>query len=228
MIFQLTQKLHAYLHSSDGREEILNPPNTTKINKIKNKLLRTEVPFRVKYGIKRWLNGQEVKLIIEEAKGKFRSVVRDIESQLQKIEIDMTEIVVTRVDFDDTQIAFVFGIALFPLAMIIGPILALMSDFIASVFRGIVANHIYDVCLQSILMTVLENSFETSFGVEYDKEIDRIFKGSSPNVIESMLRTYKILFENQKTIKFKKESYRRLEEKVRIIQITTEKLERHF
>lgn len=109
IITKLAEKLQAYLYSSRGREDILNPPHKQIICEVSYRSLDKEVPARVQSGIQRWCEGQEVKAIIDDADAKMKSTVEEIESQLQEIEIEMTGIY-TRVE--DSTGAVILGLGL--------------------------------------------------------------------------------------------------------------------
>lgn len=77
-------------------------------------------------------------------------------------------------------------------------------------------------------MIELEGCFKKAFGVEYDKVIVRIFDEALPKVIEGLLTKNKRLFDVQKDVKQNKQSFLRLEEKIRQIQIATEHFEKNY
>lgn len=210
IISTLAEKLHAYLHSSHGREHILNPPDTTRISEVSYTSLTEEVPSRVKTGIQKWCDGQEVKSVIEDADAKIRSLVKDIESKLKEIEIEMTGINTT-VDNSPSGAALIgLGLGLlflpfsivftFVFALVFAPIFMAWGWVIGAEGRRQKANDIYDECLTKISMYELKESFEKSFGVEYGKIIVRVFDESLPKVIESLRKTNTKLLEEHKFI----------------------------
>lgn len=227
----LTEKLYAYLHSKDGRKEILNPPEITPINDIKYNSLKEVVPFRFSSGIQRWCEGQEAKLIIEAADAQLKPVARNIESKLRNIEIKMTGMK-TIIIYDRTHETFnnSFGGPIYPLSVkfVIGlsvlffPILFDGGSFINKVIRGLHANNIYDACLKNISISKLREGFEASFGVAYSETLDCIFDKYLLTSIRSLLITNERLLENEQ----RRESLMRLEEKIREIQIASEKFEK--
>lgn len=92
IISKLAEVLHTYLHSSLGREDILNPPDTRGISDVMVASLLEEVHSRLKNGVQRHCERREVQSFIEDADTRLRSLVKDIEQQLQDLEIEISEI----------------------------------------------------------------------------------------------------------------------------------------
>lgn len=90
IINSLTKKLHDYLISHDGKEEILNPHGSKPISKISFISLQHEVQSRFRNGLQRWDTGQEAALIMKPADDYLKSQIKDVESKLHEIEISMT------------------------------------------------------------------------------------------------------------------------------------------
>lgn len=234
---QLAEKLYAYLYSSHGREEILNPPGETKIWDVSYRSVGQEVQSRLQSGINRWCDGQEVKSIIEDADTKIRLSVNDIESKLLEIEIEMTGLdprvegsrVILGLGLSLGLLFLPFSIVLtFVFAVVFAPLYIAWGWVIGSAGVRKKADEIYDECLGKISKLELQESFENSFGVEYGKVIIRIFEESVPKVIESLLITNKKLLVEHKAIKQKSESFMRLKGKIQKIQTATENFERDF
>lgn len=237
IISTLAEKLHAYLHSSRGREQILNPPGTTRIFEVANTSLTEEIPARVKNGIQQWCDGQEVKSVFDDADAKIRSLDKDIESKLKEIEIEMTGINTTSENstIQASLIELGLGLPFLPSSIVFTFVFPL--DFsrifkawclvIGVVGRRQTANDIYDECLTKISMSTLKASFEKSFGVEYGKIIVRIFDEWLPKVIESLRKTNTKLLEEHKSIKQNRDSLMRLKDNIQEIQVTTENFERN-
>lgn len=238
IISKLADKLYAYLHSSRGREEILNPPHKTIICEVPYRSLEKEVPARVQSGIQRWCDGQEVKSIIDDADSKIRSTVEEIESKLQEIEIEMTGIYTA---VEDSTGAVILGLGLglgflflpfsivftFVFALVIAPLYIVWGWFVSSADVRQKADEIYNECLSKVSMSELKASFSKSFGVEYNKVIVRIFDEGIPNIIESLRTTNKKLLEEHKSIKQKRDSFMRLKENIQKIQEATKNFEIH-
>lgn len=235
VVSKLAEKLYSYLHSSNGREEILNPPGTKKIIDVSYFLLTDEVPSRFQNGIKRWCIGQEVKTIIEDADAKLRSFSQAIGLRLREIEIDMTGAYASGPKNPDGAM-IVLGIILLPLTLVLAivtvvlflPIGLAVSVFIGSGMRRKLADDLYDACLKQISLSGLMEGFENSFGVEYGKAISRVFDESLPNVIDSLLTLNKRLLVRHNDIKQKEESLMRLKGKILKIQTATEHFERNI
>ncbi|XP_063437683.1 uncharacterized protein LOC134718824 isoform X2 [Mytilus trossulus] len=234
---QLTEKLYTYLNSSHGREEILNPPGKTKIWNVAYRSVGQEVQSRLQSGINRWCDGQEVKAIIEEADAKVRLRVKDIESKLLEIEIEMTG-VDPRVEGSTIILGLGMSLGLlflpfsivftFVFTIVFAPIYFAWGWVIGSAGVQKKADAIYDECVGKISKNELKEGFEKSFGVEYGKVIVRIFEESVPKVIESLLITNKKLLAEHKAIKEKSESFMRLKGKILKIQTATEHFESDF
>lgn len=237
IISTLAEKLHAYVHSSQGRKQILNPPGTTRIFEVTNTSLTEEILARVKNGIQQWCYGQEVKSVFVDADAKIRSLGKDVESKLKEIEIEMTGINTTSdnstiqaslielglgLPFLPSSIVFTF---VFPLDF--SPIFKAWCLIIGVVGRRQTDHDIYDECLTKISMSKLKASFEKSFGVEYGKIIVRIFDEWLPKVIESLRKTNTKLLEEHKSIKQNRDSLMRLKDNIQEIQVTTENFERN-
>ncbi|XP_052084422.1 uncharacterized protein LOC127721667 [Mytilus californianus] len=237
IISMLAEKLHAYLHSGHGQSEILCPPGKTSICDVSYSSIGEEVPQRIQSGIQRWCDGEEAKSIIEDADAKIKAFVKDIESKLQEIEIEMTGIDV-RADTSSTGAAILglgLGLGLlflpfsivftFVFALAFAPIYMAWGFFLGAGGRRQKVNEIYDDCLRKISMSDLKASFASSFGVEYGKVIVLIFDESVPKVIGSLLTTNKKLQDEYQAIKRKKKSFMRLKENIRNIQTATENFE---
>lgn len=233
IIDKLTTKLNNYLHSSKGREDILNDPGAIEISEVQFKEIQDEVHSRFRYAIKRWCEGHEVKLIIEDATEKIRSLSRDLDIELREIEFAMTGIhtrgacinySMTTIDkFDGFHFLFasifvmVFALLIFPLVLFDKG-----RFLLASLFRRCLALDTYNACLKQISKPKLQEIFEKSFGKEYNKMVVQIFDESLLKTIENLLRINERLNDD---IQQKKESLMRLEENIRKIQIATEKFE---
>lgn len=238
MIKTLAKKLHEYLNSSKGREEILNPPGKKRISEVSILFISEEVPFRLQSGIRSWCKGPEVKSIIEDADDKIRVFANDIELKLHEIEVDMRG--GTDTYADSTYIpggaTIVLGLLLLPVTLvlvIVVGILAIPTVLLVSLFTGSenrlnMANSIYDQLVQKIPMPLLRGGFEQSFGIEYSKAIVRVFDESLPNVTESLLIMNEKLLHTQNDIKQKEKSFKRLEKKIQQIQIATNNFERDY
>lgn len=235
IISELTEKLHSYLHSPEGREHILNPPDTKGICEVSYICLSGEVPARLKSGIQRWCKGQEVKQIIDDADTKIRAHVEDILSKLQEIELVMTG-PDTSVQYSPNSSIIFLGLLLLPLAIVISVAFALISVplfwggyliFGSDLYRK-TADMIYDSCLSQISTSVLEESFEKSVGAEYSKVIISIFDKSLPNVLNSLIATNERLLDTHKDIKQKQESFVRLGDKISKIQEATKDFEKKY
>lgn len=231
---QLADKLHAYLYSSQGREEILNPPGETKIAEVSYRTLGKAVPSRIQSGINRWYHSQEVIRIIEDAYANSRLRIKDIELKLLEIEIELTG-VDPRVVGSSTFLWLGLGLGFlllpfstvfsFVIAVVFAPLYIAWGWVIGSAGVRKKADEIYKKCLGKISKRELKESFENSFGVEYDEVIIRIFEESVPRVIESVLITNEKLLAGHKAIKQKSESFMRLKGK---IQTATENFESDF
>lgn len=239
IVTTLAEKLHEYLNSINGREEILNPPGKERISEVSFLFISEEVPFRLQSGIKKWCNnGPEVKSIIEDAEEKIRVFVKDIELELHEIEVDMKGGTDTYNDstYSPGGATIVIGLLLLPitlaLALVVGilaiPIVLAMSIFNGSEKRLKLANTIYDQLVQNIPMPLLRRGFEQTFGIAYGKAIVRVFDEYLPNVIESLLIMNEKLLHTQNAIKQKEESFKRLEKKIQQIQIATDNFERNY
>ncbi|XP_071140049.1 uncharacterized protein [Mytilus edulis] len=238
IITKLAEKLQAYLYSSRGREDILNPPHKQIICEVSYRSLDKEVPARVQSGIQRWCEGQEVKAIIDDADAKMKSTVEEIESQLQEIEIEMTGIY-TRVE--DSTGAVILGLGLglgflflpfsivftFVFALVIAPLYIVWGWFVSPAGVRQKVDEIYNECLSKVSMSELKASFAKSFGVEYNKVIVRIFDESIPKLIASLRTTNKKLLDEHKSIKQKRDSFMRLKENIQKIQEATKNFEIH-
>lgn len=238
LIDTLALKLHDYLKSSKGREEILNPPGKQRISEVSFLYISEEVPLRLLSGMKRWCKGQEVKLIINEANERIMVFVKDIELQLHEIEVEMRGVTGTSPDFRYSPggASIVLGILLLPLTLVflivVGivaiPVVFIMSLFKGSDYRLNLANDIYDKCVQKIPMHVLKGVFEQSFGKEYSKAIVRVFDESLPNMIESFINMNKKLLDKKNDFKKKENSFKQLEKNIQQIQIATDNFERDY
>lgn len=231
----LAGKLYTYLHSDDGREEILNPLGKKKISKVSLLFLPTEVPLRFQNGLKKWCKGQEVETIIEEADEKIKSFAANIESKLHSIVIDMTGANESE-SFSFNGATIALGILFLPLTLVLAivvvvvflPIGLLFSVALGSEHRLEIANGLYKQCRDQFSMSYLKDGFEKSFGVEYGRAIERVFDESFPNVIESLFDTNQYLLDNNQAIKQAEESLKRLEKKIQQIQIATDNFERNY
>lgn len=228
IITQLADKLHDYIHSTHGKDQILNPSGKAKIEDVSYNLLGDEVSSRVENGLQRWCESKEVKAIIEDADVKIKSHVKDIESKLKEIEIEITGID-TRVDNPKDVDMFGIGFRIlfisfsivfsFLFAVVFAPITYVWGVFIGREGRLRKATDLYNECIAKVLMSKLKDSFEKSFGAEYDKIMVRIFDETLPKVIESLCATNRRLLDDHKTIKLKHESFMRLKERIQQIQV---------
>lgn len=241
IISTLGRKLYEYLNSSEERENILNPVGERKIDDFWNLAKeKKEILKRIESGIQKWCESVDVQSMIEVAGANIRLLVKDIESQLLAIEIDMTGI-----DNRNTNKGVMFfglglGISLwvlilpfsvffaFAFAVISAPLYASCGYYIGSEGRRKKANEIYDEVIHKISMSELEASFENSFGKEYSKVIVRIFDESLPKMIKNLLDTNQRLRSEHKAINLKHESFIRLKEKIKKIQESTENFESNW
>lgn len=236
IIHSLTTKLHAYLHSRNGREQILNPPGTKQMCEIAFISLQEEVKLRFKKGIEKWCKGQEATSIIKTADTHLRSKIKDIESKLHEIEISMTGKMTPDFTMADGALVLLTILILpFTLHYIIAISLmclpislpCLIGGYLAGVdYRGFLIDDAYNMFLSRVSLPSLNKSFEASFGKEYDEVIVRIFDKHLPNRIDSMLLTNEMLLKKYQIIKQKQGSYLRLGEKIRQIHEAMEKFER--
>lgn len=232
IVSMLAEKLYYYLHSINGREEILNPQNTKKIGVVSYLLLIDEVPSRFENGIKRWCMGQEVKTIIEDADAKLRSYSEALELEVREIESDMTEAYASDSNHPDVAM-IVLEIILLPWKIVTSILTVVV--FLPIIWAGSVvvrsrmlADTLYDECLKQISLSGLKKFFENSFGVEYSKAIVRVFDESLPNDINSLLTLNKRLLVRNNDIKQKEESLMRLKENILKIRTATEQFKRNY
>lgn len=236
IIQSLTEKLHDFLISADGKKEILNPHGTTPISEISFLFLEQEVQSRFKNGIHKWFTGKEAASIIKPAEDYLRSEIKVVESKLHEIEISM----IGKEEAGDFTAAH--G-ALLALAIITFPITLVLAVAICVVFLPIsvpfliwghysgfdyrqhVIDLTYNGCLSTVSLPLLKKKFEESFGVEYDKMIDHIFGNHFPNLIRSMIMTNEKLLEKHQSIKENRDLFVNLRQKVRLIQEATESFE---
>lgn len=226
IISKLAEILHGYLHSSLGREEILNPPDAIKISNVMFTSPEEKVESRIKCGMQRICEKREVKSIIEEADTKIRSIVKDIELQLQNLETEISEIDTITTGFASIGLGIGLGLLFLPPSNVFTwnfHSLHAPSDLFWLRLMG--ANAIHR-CLRKMTIFEVESCLQKAFGVEYDKVIVRIFDEALPKVIESLLTKNKRRFDVQKAVKQKPQSFLRLEEKIKEIQIATEHFER--
>lgn len=228
----LAEKLHKYLKSVDGKMKILNPHGKTPISKIPLIFLTKEVQSRFKNGIHEWCTGEEAALIIKPAEDDLISDIKGIESKLREIEISMTG--KEKKEFTAAEGAF-FGLLILtlPITLVLSVAICLVflpiavpfviySHFSGFSYSQYVIDLTFDSCISKVSKKFLIEKFEESFGVEYDKMIDRIFGNHFPNRIRSMIMTNERLLEKHKSIKQNQDLFVKLGEKIRLIHEATE------
>ncbi|CAG2218751.1 unnamed protein product [Mytilus edulis] len=236
IIKSLTKKLHDYLTSHDGKEEILNPHGSKPISKISYISLQQEVQSRFNNGLQRWGTGQEAALIMKPAEDYLKSEIKDVESKLHEIEISMTGKEEAG-DFTKTDGAIiVLAILTLPITLVLSVAICLVflpisvpfllvGHFAGFDYRQSLIDETYNNCLFSVSMASLKKKFEASFGDEFDKVIVHIFDNHFPKLIKSMIMTNERLLEKYKSIKQNQDLFAKLEEKIRLIQKATESFE---
>lgn len=229
MILQLTHKLHEYLHSNKGKQEILNPPHEKPIQDTAYRKLGKEVKDRIERGIQKWSESDAVKCIVDDADAKIKLLLTNMESKMQGIEIEMLGNY--HRDYTRTGTFFLglgigLSLAFFPIAwmfpvvisVLMTPIFVMVDWFIDSDFRRKKAEEIYDECLKQIDVDTLHKSFEKSLGTKFEKVLEHIFNDEIPKTIETLSKTNDKLFQDSELIRNKEGAFMKLEVMVDEIQ----------
>lgn len=225
-ISKLADRLYDYLHSTDGKGEILNPPGLKSIRSVSYRSLTDEVPKRVERGIKKWCEGQEVKTIIKDADEKMQSLLKEIVGKLKHIESDLTGVSLTEGQ-DSSVIGLGIGILfLLPLSFIfaftfgivLAPFVFIWALFVGEAGHKNKVDEIYTKCLEKIKRDELVSCFEKSFGTEYDKKLVFIFDEALPQKLKSLHELSERLLQEHREIRQKRKSIMHLKDKVDLLQ----------
>lgn len=213
----LTTKLRHYIHSTRGKDDILNPPDTKGICKVSHVDLSKEVRLRLKKGVQRWCKGPIAKLIIDNADTTLRAYIKDSSTELQNLTITTTEspLIVQYWKNGDTLSwePLLFSL---PHVISVGLDSSFYSKFLifgSDPFRE-KANKIYDRYLSQISMSVFGKNLEKSVDLQYSEVIMRIIYEYLPDVFNRLFSTNERLVETNKELQQKQNSFVILRENI--------------
>lgn len=223
-VSELADALYDYLHSDRGKDDIINPSDRTSITSISYRNIDDEVHQRLQRGISSWCKGNAAKTLIDKAELKLKLHVGRIESEIQIVEQEIIGIDFGyNVGFNRAAaITMGIGLALLPISIGFTLVFAVIS-FIFSLLATAEqcrarAFEVYNGCISNISKQSLHDSFNKSFGEEFDKIVIHFFEETFPKQLDSFLKRNQMLMDEHKAIKKKQNAFMRLKEKIERIE----------
>ncbi|XP_062589290.1 uncharacterized protein LOC134250941 [Saccostrea cucullata] len=225
---RLASELWDYLHSSYGKEEILNPSGITRIENISYIWQHTEIPRRVEAGVSRWLSDDYCRSIMMDAENKIVTYVMEMNIRIQKSWAGILGDMISFQLHGIAEISVAFGLLslFFPVAALIVALfaiiltpLAVLSAFIwGAEWHKTPVDNTFVQCVDSISRGDLQEKFKNTFGREYLKIIHRVFLEDIPKEINTLRVTLKNLESEQQILKEKEDSLKILRKEIKKIR----------
>lgn len=208
----LSDKLHTYINSADGKHEILNP-----VGKIPIKdcfLVSREVPRRFQDGVMRWVRGKEVVDEIEKIDGKILKKCEEVRLGLERARVIFMgkEDQVERTKLSTVLTAAISAPLWMPVAIVIGALLIVATIVLSPlIITGMVLKKgmkekqidtLYNACAQLLTKAEIRNRLGSVFNDHFEHRIKRIFEKELPREIDALIYTFNVLgIEKDKIIK---------------------------
>ncbi|XP_062597114.1 uncharacterized protein LOC134258579 [Saccostrea cucullata] len=232
---RLASELWDYLHSSYGKEEILNPSGKTRIENISYLWLHQEIPSRVEAGVSRWLSDDYCRSIMMDAENRIVTCVMEMNIRIQKCWAVILGDMISFQLHSIAEISVAFGLLsfFFPVAALIGALFLIVLSPLAALFGFVMSakwhktqvDNLFSQCVYCISRGDLQEKFKNTFGKEYLKIIHRVFLEDIPKEINALRVTLKHLESEQQILKDKEDSLKILGKEIE--KIRKEMIEMH-
>lgn len=200
VIKKLAEQLSSYLHSDNVQNDILNPPSRKRINLEPIVSFRKEVFTRIKMGISKWCEGEDVILVIQEIESKIKTLLSEVESIIRIIDEDLIGFSRSIHDVSFTvfkqsalrRTLISNGTGIIELVKLVLNRSALDNR---QLMKEKQAHNMYKACLSTLTFDHIRSCFEDNFGTKYDSVISRFEFEILQNTIGLYTTINKNLFE---------------------------------
>lgn len=192
----LSDKLYAYINSTDGKKEILNPVGKISIKNYFN--VSKEVPRRYEEGVKRWMRGKEVAHEIKKIDGKILKECKEVQPELETARVIIMgrkgEEENTEGSTDLTTVIWLPVIVVIG-ALVIAATIVLSPFIIARMLfaKENIVDSSYSVCAQRLTKAKIQDKLAGVFKDNFEHRIESIFEKELPRKIATTTYAIKSL-----------------------------------